>query len=80
MKSVVSSAVILAFAGTSVAFAGIDIAPIDTSANRNPSPLRVEMERIGTLRPRSADEIRGSNWTLGCECLELGGDKTPPSA
>ena len=52
------------------AFAGIDIAPIDTSADRNPSPLRVEMKRIGTLRPRSANEIKGSNWTLGCECLD----------
>ena len=59
-----------ALAASSAAFAGIDLAPIDTSADRNPSPLRVEMERIGTLRPRSADEIRGSNWTLGCECLD----------
>ena len=45
-------------------------AAIDTSADRNPSPLRVDMKRIGTLRPRSADEITGSNWTLGCECLD----------
>ena len=52
------------------AFAGIDIAPIDSSAGRNPSPLVVDMERIGTLRPRNADEIKGSNWTLGCECLD----------
>ena len=59
-----------ALATSSAAFAGIDLAPIDTSADRNPSPLRVEMERIGTLRPRSADEIRGSSWTLGCECLD----------
>ena len=27
------------------------LAPIDRSENRNPSPLRVEMTRIGTLRP-----------------------------
>ena len=53
-----------------VAFAGIDIAPIDTSADRNPSPLKVEMKRIGTLRPRSANEISGSSWTIGCECLD----------
>ena len=51
-------------------FAGLDIAPIDTSADRNPSPLKVEMKRIGTLRPRSANEIKGSSWTLGCECLD----------
>ena len=53
-----------------VAFAGIGIAPIDTSADRNPSPLKVEMKRIGTLRPRSANEISGSSWTIGCECLD----------
>ena len=52
------------------AFAGLELAPIDASADRNPSPLRVEMKRIGTLRPRSADEIKGSSWTLGCECLD----------
>ena len=51
-------------------FAGIELAPIDTSADRNPSPLQVELKRIGTLRPRNANEIRGSNWTLGCECLD----------
>ena len=53
-----------------LAFAGIDLAPIDTSADRNPSPLKVDMKRIGTLRPRSADEIKGSSWTVGCECLD----------
>ena len=46
------------------------LAPIDTSADRNPSPLRVDLARVGTIRPRRADEIRGSNWTLGCECLD----------
>lgn len=59
-----------ALAASTTAFAGIGLAPIDTSSERNPSPLRVEMERIGTIRPRSADEIQGSNWTLGCECLD----------
>ena len=43
---------------------------VDGSANRNPSPLVVDLVRVGTIRPRSADEIRGSNWTLGCECLD----------
>ena len=28
------------------------------------------MKRIGTLRPRSANEIKASSWTLGCECLD----------
>ena len=48
----------------------VDVAPIDTSADRNPSPLCVDMKRVGTLRPRGADEIKGSPWTLGCECLD----------
>ena len=43
---------------------------VDGSANRNPSPLVVDLARVGTIRPRSADEIRDSNWTLGCECLD----------
>ena len=51
-------------------FAGTELAPIDTSADRNPSPLKVDLSRIGTLRPRSADEIKGSPWTVGCECLD----------
>ena len=53
-----------ALCGVASAFAGIEIAPIDTSADRNPSPLKVELKRIGTLRPRSANEIKGSNWTM----------------
>ncbi|MDX9868816.1 MAG: beta-galactosidase [Kiritimatiellia bacterium] len=28
------------------------------------------LERIGTIRPRAADQIPGSNWTLGCETLD----------
>lgn len=43
---------------------------LDVSPDRVKTPLRVEMERIGTLRPRSVGEIRGSNWTLGCETLD----------
>ena len=52
------------------AFAGIDVAPIDASADRVRSPLKVDMERIGTIRPRSIAEIRGSNWMIGCETLD----------
>lgn len=43
---------------------------LDTSPDRVKTPLKVDMERIGTLRPRSASEIHGSNWTLGCETLD----------
>ena len=58
--------------GVTSAFAGIEIAPIDTSADRVKTPLKVDMERIGTIRPRSVSEIRDSNWTLGCETVERG--------
>ena len=34
-----------ALCGVASAFAGIEIAPIDTSADRNPSPLKVELKR-----------------------------------
>ena len=67
MKNKLASVVVMA---NCVALAGLDIAPVDASADRNPSPLKVDMERIGTLRPRSANEIKGSSWTLGCECLD----------
>ncbi len=34
---------------------------LDVSPDRVRTPLKVGMERIGTLRPRSVGEIRGSN-------------------
>jgi len=58
--------------GVTSAFAGIELAPIDTSADRVKTPLKVDMDRIGTIRPRSVSEIRDSNWTLGCETIERG--------
>ena len=58
--------------GVASAFAGIELAPIDTSADRVKTPLKVDMARIGTIRPRSVSEIRDSNWTLGCETIERG--------
>jgi hypothetical protein len=61
-----------ALCGVASAFAGIDIAPIDASADRVKTPLKVDMERIGTIRPRPVSEIRDSNWTLGCETVERG--------
>ena len=62
----------VALCGAASAFAGIEIAPIDTSADRVKTPLKVDMKRIGTIRPRSVSEIRDSNWTLGCETIERG--------
>ena len=43
---------------------------LDVSPDRVRTPLKVDMKRIGTLCPRSVREIRGSNWTLGCETLD----------
>ncbi|MBQ7188945.1 MAG: beta-galactosidase [Kiritimatiellae bacterium] len=55
---------------TLAAQAGVHGVKLDTSDNRVESPLSVNMERIGTIRPRSVKEIHGSNWTLGCEVLD----------
>lgn len=44
--------------------------PIDTSPDRAKTDLEPGLRQIGTLRPRSANEIAGSNWTLGCETLD----------
>lgn len=43
---------------------------IDTSADRAKTELNPGLKRIGTVAPRGADEIAGSNWTLGCETLD----------
>ena len=43
---------------------------LDVSPDRVKTPLKVDMDRIGTLRPRGVGEIHGSNWTLGCETLD----------
>ncbi len=43
---------------------------IDTSPDRAKTPLNPGLKRVGTIAPRRADEISGSNWTLGCETLD----------
>ena len=52
------------------ASAGVRGVRIDRSADRVRTPLRLDLERLGTLCPRAAHEIRSSNWTLGCETLD----------
>ena len=49
---------------------GVHHVTLDASADRVRTPLRVDLERIGTIRPRGVAEIRGSNWRLGCETLD----------
>ncbi|MGK2861001.1 MAG: hypothetical protein ACSLE0_03665 [Chitinophagaceae bacterium] len=43
---------------------------IDTSANRVTTDLKISLNRIGTIKPRSTHEIESSNWILGCETLD----------
>jgi hypothetical protein len=43
---------------------------IDTAPDRAKTPLNPGLKRVGTLKPRSASQISGSNWTLGCETLD----------
>ncbi|MEI7732469.1 MAG: beta-galactosidase [Verrucomicrobiota bacterium] len=43
---------------------------IDTSPDRAKTALNPGLKQIGTIKPRSANEISGSNWTLGCETLD----------
>ena len=43
---------------------------IDTSPDRAKTDLNPGLRRIGTVTPRGANEISGSNWTLGCETLD----------
>ena len=60
---------VLAFADGPAARTGSSVT-LDVSPDRVETPLDVRLERIGTLRPRPAREISGSNWRLGCEVLD----------
>jgi hypothetical protein len=43
---------------------------IDTSHNRVKTDLKLPFKNIGTIKPRSTNEIKSSNWILGCETLD----------
>ena len=57
-------------AACAVAISATADVELSTAADRVETPLRVNMERVGTLAPRSVKDIRSSNWTLGCEVLD----------
>ena len=38
--------------------------PVKTGPDRNATPLRVDLKRIGTLRPKDVREVGPSNWTI----------------
>jgi hypothetical protein len=63
----------IALAGASMVLAlhaGVYNVTPDVGEDRVESPLSVPMKRIGTLKPKSVNEINDSNWTLGCEVLD----------
>jgi hypothetical protein len=43
---------------------------IDTSGTRVKTDLKVPFTYLGTIKSRSTDEIKSSNWILGCETLD----------
>ena len=43
---------------------------IETSPYRVVTNLDIRLPLIGTVKARSTDEIKGSNWLLGCETLD----------
>ncbi len=43
---------------------------IDTSIDRVRTPLEVDMKRIGSIKPRSTNEIESSRLTVGCETID----------
>ena len=61
---------ISSFAACCCAFGGIYNVRTSQAPDRVKTPLKVDLKRLGTLRPRSAADIKSSNWTLGCEVLD----------
>lgn len=52
-------------------FAGLNNVKLSTAPDRVKTPLKVDLEYLGTLVPRSVREIPGeTNWRLGCEVLD----------
>lgn len=43
---------------------------IDISENRVVTDIKIDLPRIGSIKPRSATEIESSNWMIGCETLD----------
>ncbi|TDB67530.1 GH39 family glycosyl hydrolase [Arundinibacter roseus] len=43
---------------------------IDTSENRVQTRVDIALKRIGTIKPKTTDQIQSSNWIIGCETLD----------
>ncbi|MBI5821496.1 MAG: beta-galactosidase [Verrucomicrobia bacterium] len=59
--------VVMCCAASGAAVAGPQL---DTSPDRAKTDLNSGLKQIGVIKPRAANEIPGSNWTLGCETLD----------
>lgn len=66
------TAVVVALSTGVLAVSAVADVAISRADDRVKTPLVVGFERIGTLVPRAAHDIRSSNWTLGCETLDRG--------
>jgi len=44
--------------------------PIDASPDRVKVDLEIPLKKLGTLKPKSTDEVSASRWSLGCEVLD----------
>ena len=54
-----------------IGLSGIAVAQkIDTRPDRVKTDLIISLPRLGTVKPRSTDEIASSNWLIGCETLD----------
>src|SRR4051812_47279158 len=51
-------------------FVDLKAQKIDTSRSRVKTDLKITFKPIGTIKPKSTDEIKSSNWILGCETLD----------
>ena len=60
----------MAVVGLACASAGAVVIRPSVAPDRVKAPLTVDLERIGTLRPRTAAEIGEAGWMVGCECLD----------
>ncbi|OAQ39811.1 hypothetical protein A5893_09550 [Pedobacter psychrophilus] len=43
---------------------------IDTTRNRVDTGIKIPFTYLGTLKPKNTNEIKSSNWLLGCETLD----------
>ena len=58
------SLAVAVFSAAACAASGALNPPVRTDADRNATLLKVDMERIGTLRQKDVREVGDSNWTI----------------